>query len=89
MPWQEVVFWGEGGDHRGDEALELAGAHARSDTAILLAEEDGEGLVKVCDEVAGELLELDVEVVLGGVHGGRSWWLKGARCKVRPRTEVP
>jgi hypothetical protein len=38
----------------------------------LLAQEVGERLVKVCDEVAGELLELDVEVVLGGVHGGRS-----------------
>lgn len=65
-----MIFGGRGA-HRGDKALEFAGAHARSDAAVLLAEEGGQGLVKVGDEVARELLQLDVEVVLGGVHGRR------------------
>jgi hypothetical protein len=35
----------------------------------LLAEEWAEGLVEIGDEVARDLLKLDVEVVFGGVHG--------------------
>lgn len=69
-------IWGGGGVYGGDEALEFAGAHARSDGSILLAEEGGERLVKVGNEVARELLQLDVEVVFRGVHGGRLSWSK-------------
>jgi hypothetical protein len=35
----------------------------------LFAEKGEQGLVKVGDEIGRDLLQLDVEVVFGGVHG--------------------
>ena len=65
-----------------DQALRFTGAHARTDgffdiVLLLLllllfgsAEKGAEGFVEVGNQVAGYLLEFDVEVFFRGIHGG-------------------